>query len=1168
VTELQQARYSPAQLARLVGAQEPTAEQAAVIGAPPGPMAVIAGAGSGKSETMAARLVWLVANQLVRPERVLGLTFTRKAAAELAERVRIRLTGLRRAGLALPGPAPDGMSPDDLLAGDPVISTYHAYAGRLVADHALREGLEPTLRLITPAVSWQLAARVVAAYDGPTDGLDWTPATVTAMVLALAGELAEHLRGPADVHATGRWLDEQLAVLSGRVPKAVSEVIRLQRVREQLLPLVAGYAAAKAARDVVDYGDQMAVAARIASRHPVVGQAERARYQVVLLDEYQDTSHAQLVLLRCLFGGGHPVTAVGDPCQSIYGWRGASAGNLRRFRSDFAGPDGQPAPVRVLSTSFRNTGSVLAAAGAIQEGLRAAAPDVPLLVAPPGRAERGQVRCGLLESARDEAAWIAGEAARLLDLAPGLAPDGDPWPDGGDTQVRPRDIAVLCRKRAQFAAIRAALEARGIPVEVVGLGGLLTVPEVADIVATLQVMHDPSASAGLARLLTSPRWRIGPADLVALGRRARTLAREAEVMPPAARAAVPAQAGGRPETAERPGRGRRRGELPGQAELPGLIPAQPGPADAAGRAAGEPGGDVIGGAVSDLTRDQGSLIEALDDLGSPAAYSFAGHARLAALAAELRVLRGHVARPLAELVTEVERMLGLDIEVAARPGTDPAAARADLDAFADAASAFAGDAHEPTLGAFLAYLEAAESEEFGLEAGQVGDTDSVKLATVHAAKGLQWPAVFVPGLAGGALSQMFPARPRISTRWTENARLLPFSLRGDAADLPALAGLGKPDLAAFNEACSARDLAEERRLGYVAATRAAYLLGCSGYWWSDGASRLGPSQFLIEVAGACEAGAGQITSWEPEPEPDAVNPALSEPATASWPAAVSAGARHEAVRAAGALVEAAARELRAGAVPADPDPADPHAAQVAAWARDADLLLAERNQRQPGQAVLVSLPRHLPVSALVTMARDPAELAQQVRRPMPRRPLRQAALGTTFHQWLEQRFGQAQLIGSDELLGAADDLGGQPADQVLAELKAGFEAGEWADRWPAEVEVPFETLIGDRLVRGRIDAVFADAAGGGFDVIDWKTGRQPASEAEQRSVAVQLAAYRLAWAALAGVPVWQVRAGFYYVRDNLTIRPADLLDGAGLAALIENLDSAEPAVAAAAQQDG
>jgi DNA helicase-2/ATP-dependent DNA helicase PcrA len=1146
--------YSPAQLARMTGAQEPTSEQAAVIGAPLTPMAVIAGAGSGKSETMAARLVWLVANQLVRPERVLGLTFTRKAAAELAERVRARLTGLRRAGLEVPaaGHSGSGLSDDeDVLAGDPVISTYHAYAGRVVGDHALREGLEPTLRLITPAVSWQLAARVVAAYDGPMDALEWTPANVTAAMLALAGEMAEHIRGPADVRAIGQWLDGCVACPPGRVPKAVTDVLKHQRTREQLLPLVGAYSAAKAAREVVDFGDQMSLAARIASRHPIVGAGERARYSVVLLDEYQDTSYAQLVLLRSLFGGGHPVTAVGDPCQSIYGWRGASAGNLRRFRSDFPCTDGEPAPVQVLSTSFRNSGNVLRAAGAIQAELRAEAPDVPLLVAPSGHADRGAVRCALLESVQDEAAWVADEVASLLRLELGQAPDGMPWPDGRDAKVRPSDIAVLCRKRAQFAALRAALEARDIPVEVVGLGGLLTVPEVADIVATLQVMHDPTASGSIARLLTSPRWRIGPADLVALGRRARAM------------------------ISGREGEGREVRRREGQDNENRGHEGQDRSNDAR---------DLMVGAISDLTRDPGSLVEALDDLGSPAGYSFAGYARMSALAAELRVLRGHAARPLAELVMEVERTLGLDVEVASRPGADPAAARADLDAFADAAAAFAGDAQEPTLGAFLAYLEAAESEEFGLEAGQVGETDSVKLATVHAAKGLQWAAVFVPGLAGGPQRHVFPAKPRVTTRWTENARLLPFSLRGDEADLPSLRGLTSTDLAAFSAACVAREMAEERRLCYVAATRAAYMLGCSGYWWSDGVSRLGPSQFLTHIRAACDLGAGEVTCWHPEPEPDAVNPALAEPPTALWPAAAAVGARYDAIREAGALVEAAGRALRASetlaarrdsadpdraerarndaarphTVSIPPDLAEPDAALIADWARDADLLLAERARRQAGPEVLVSLPRQLPVSSLVTIARDPSELAQQVRRPMPRRPAPQATRGTTFHEWLERRFGQAQLIDADDLPGAVDDVAAVAGDPELEELKARFEAGEWAGRWPSEVEVPFETLIGDRLIRGRIDAVFADADEGGFDVVDWKTGKQPLKAADERAVAVQLAAYRLAWAALADVPVTDVRAAFYYVRDDVTIRPADLLDKAGLAALIEDVALATP----------
>ena len=208
------------QLARLLGLPEPTAEQAAVIGAPPRPLAVIAGAGSGKSETMAARLVWLVANGVVRPERVLGLTFTRKAAAELGQRVRARLDGLRKAGLSLPGQASPGQAspgqaspgrrpvrarpararpagpagpapgppgaPGD-LEGEPVVSTYHAYAARLVADHALREALEPTLRLITPAVAWQIAARVVSGYGGPMDAVTWSPPAVTAAVLDAGG---------------------------------------------------------------------------------------------------------------------------------------------------------------------------------------------------------------------------------------------------------------------------------------------------------------------------------------------------------------------------------------------------------------------------------------------------------------------------------------------------------------------------------------------------------------------------------------------------------------------------------------------------------------------------------------------------------------------------------------------------------------------------------------------------------------------------------------------------------------------------------------------------------------------------------------------------------------------------------------------------------------------
>jgi DNA helicase-2/ATP-dependent DNA helicase PcrA len=1097
--------YTPGQLARVLGLPEPTAEQAAVIGAGLGPLAVIAGAGSGKSETMAARLVWLVANGMVRADRVLGLTFTRKAAAELADRVRSRLDRLYRAGLA------------DVQAdaeAEPVISTYHAYAGRLVSDHALREGLEPSMRLITPALSWQLAASIVAGYDGPMDAVQWTPQTVTAAVLQLTGDLAEHLRAPGEVRAVGEWLARQQAALPGKVPAVVRRVLETQRAREQLLPLVDRYLAAKQAREVLDHGDQVKLAARIAARHPEVGAAERGRYHVVLLDEYQDTSHAQLVLLRALFGGGHPVTAVGDPCQSIYGWRGASAGNLRRFAHDFPAKPGERTPVRLLSTSFRNTGRVLDAAARLQAELRAEAPDVPLLVPAPGRSDRGSVTAALLPTAVDEADWVGGQAAALLALPVGSAPDGRPWPDRQAVGVRPSDIAVLCRKRSQFAELRRALEARSIPCEVVGLGGLLSVPEVQDVVATLRVLYDASASDALARLLTGPRWRIGPRDLVALGRRARDLARGV---------GDGDQANDRDQVDDRD------------------------------RMDQAPVADALAEALTDLTAETGSLVEALDDLGDRAGYSETGYARLSALADETRYLREHVSRPLADLIAEVERALSLDVEVAARPGGDLASARADLDAFTDVAATFAGDQPEPTLGAFLAYLAAAQQEEFGLETGRVGESDTVKLLTVHAAKGLQWPVVFVPGLAAGDRSQVFPARPRVSTRWTDNARLIPFRLRGDVADLPDLPSLDADALAAFTAACAARDLAEERRLGYVAATRAAFWLGCSGYWWGEATAPLGPSVFLTEVRQACEAGAGTVAEWADRPADDEENPLLAEAAEADWPA-TPAGRHYAAVREAAGLVEAAgiarAWEQADASDTGSEGLTAPERELAAAWELDAGLLLAERGRlRERGDGpVEVVLPARLSVSALVALARDPDELARQVRRPMPQPPARQARKGTAFHLWLEERFGQQRLIDDDDLFAEQDE----GPDENLIELRARFEAGEWGGRWPREVEVPFDMLIGDRQVRGRIDAVFADPDGT-FDVVDWKTGQPPRSQPEKDAVAVQLAAYRLAWSALADVPLERVRAAFYYVRRDRTVRPADLLDEAGLVALIDRV---------------
>ncbi|XNL82954.1 PD-(D/E)XK nuclease family protein [Actinomadura madurae] len=583
----------------------------------------------------------------------------------------------------------------------------------------------------------------------------------------------------------------------------------------------------------------------------------------------------------------------------------------------------------------------------------------------------------------------------------------------------------------------------------------------------------------------------------------------------------------------------------------------------AGESAGE---DPLRQLVSELNQETGSLVDALDDLGDPEAYSPEGYRRLRRLRDELRSLRSQVGLPLPDLVSEVERALGLDIEVAARSGLDPVTARADLDAFIDAAATFAGDAEDPTLGAFLAYLKAAETEEFGLEAGRVGETNSVKLLTVHASKGLEWPVVVVPGLSfvpqkngGPAKGSIFPSPPQNATRWTANPRVLPFMLRGDRADLPALTGLEKDDLAAFDQACSERDLREERRLAYVAVTRASSLLITTGYWWGASGRPLGPSPFLEEVRSVCGAGAGTVPVWAEPPEEGAENPLLADPDEAQWPVApgergrsdLSARARYEAVVEAARMVgDEIAGRTRHWAGDAGLSAAD--RARMTAWARDVELLLAERDRGRGGDGLLVELPAHLSVSSLVSLARDPAALARQIRRPMPRPPAPYARRGTAFHAWLESRWGQQRLLDPDELPGAADE--GAADDAHLARLRDRFEESEWAAREPLDIEVPFETIIGDRLVRGRMDAVFR-SRDGGYEVVDWKTGAPPSGD-EARFAAVQLAAYRLAWAELAGVDVARVSAAFHYVAANVTVRPADLLDARGLAALLEDVPAA------------
>jgi len=1123
----------PRALAHGLGLPVPTEEQAEVIEAPPEPALVVAGAGAGKTETMAARVVWLVANGFVTPDRVLGLTFTRKAARQLADRVRMRLRRLAASGVL------DEDRRAEVLAGEPTVLTYHAYAGRLVAEHGLRLPAEPGVRLLTETGAWQLAHRVVSSWDADLE-LDRVPATVTGYLLGLAGELAEHLVDADAVRAHAQWFCDAVEH-APRAPRQKAELpldlrrtLAAQRARVALLPLVGAYVQRKRGDGVLDFADQLALAARLAAEHPEVGAAERERYGVVLLDEYQDTGHSQRVLLRALFGAasgagvGLPVTAVGDPCQSIYGWRGASAANLPRFTTDFPLASGQPARVHPLRTSFRNPPRVLALANAVSSPLRERAADE--LVARDEHAP-ADVRVALLPDVRAEVDWLADAVAHA-------------WQLELDATEAPPTAAVLVRRRADMATIAAALRARGLPVEVVGLGGLLDTPEVRDLVSALRLLVDPLAGTAAVRLLTGAHVRLGASDLAALWRRARDLSAGRDAADAAGAAAF---------VHELDSSGVKARSNPRAVEF-----VDNGEDAATGRRA-VIATDLVVAALPGEHAEQAGLVDAVDDPGPAQAYSAGGFQRIRRLAGELTGLRRRLGAPLPELVADVERTLRLDVETAARPDR---VGRAHLDAFADVVADFAAESPGATLTALLDYLATAEQAEDGLEPGEVEVAeDRVQVLTVHAAKGLEWRIVAVPHLVG----EVFPAR-KLSSSWLRTVTELPAELRGDAPDLPRLELDGCADrrevtdaLTAHEAAFDDRRLVEERRLLYVALTRAEHTLLVSGHWWGETGDRpRGPSQFLLDVHAAVASDA--VEHWAEQPADDQPNPVAAATRTAEWPAD-PLGVRRAAVEAGAALV-------RAAMAAADPPPhpaGHPHPVSPAGrhqprtpeppdepvdpdgWARDVDVLLAERAARRGDQRV--ELPAHLSVSQLVELAADPAALARRLRRPVPFRPNPTARRGTAFHAWLERRFGASRLLDLDELPGAAD--ADAAPDAELAALQEAFLAGSWGQRYPHEVEVPFEAELDGVLVRGRMDAVFADADGG-WTVVDWKTGSVPDDE-HLPAVSVQLAAYRLAWAALSGVPLSSVRAAFHYVGQDVTIRPADLLDADGLRALLRSV---------------
>ena len=1043
------------ELYRIVtGRDAPTPEQAAIIASGTAPHLVVAGAGSGKTETLSLRIVYMLdhARDLfgrdIGPDEILCLTFTRKAAAEIAKRTQEHIARVW------------GDS-DEAERPAPVVATYNAYAAGLVSEHGLRVGADPDSTLLTDASLWQLASKTVEEWE-PWLETGAAISTLVGELPAFAAQIRDHALTPV---ALRDHLTTMIAALEALPKKAGDDVpgqmtqalhgqiSALWKLRD-LADLAVAYESRKLAASAVDFSDQVSLACRLAAL-PAVQDAERSRYVAVLLDEFQDTSPPQLRLFADLLGDSVCVMAVGDPNQAIYGFRGASAAALDDFVQTFGGPE------RVvqssLSVSWRNEASVLAAANLIAAPLRERA-DVSVAqlrsrgahlgAAEPARAAAGveaHMALDLYEEAAHAAAWILSRRAQL---------------GSGAT------AAVLCRRKALFGPVVEALREAGIAYEVVGLGGLLDTPVVADLLALLEVAHDPSRGDSLMRLLTSSRVNLGPRDIAALADWAEVLA----------------------------------GPRATREEASSIVDAL---------ASLPPTGWV--------SHEDRSLTESARE-------------RLGRLDSAVQAIRAHAYLPLTELVVFAERVWQLDLEAAL---ADPAGrARRDIDAFLDAVRTFSASAERPTLGALLGWLSAARAEEGGLEA-PVKDPEpgAVQIMTAHAAKGLEWDIVVVPGMS----AERFPYVSRsggeyVDSGWLSGSASLPWELRLDAPRLPRWDWAAARDhkglaesIASFRSAAGAHALDEERRLFYVALTRARSHVLLSGSWFGTGKRPVSVSPYLTELQ---QAGLVTDAGWAEEPAPDAVaEPRMYPPEV--WPREPSASDLER--RELAAMVEEA-RGARVSWASL------PHGEII-------DAMLAERAQRRAANAV-VALPSHLSTSALVALRRDREAFAAAVRRPMPVEPTSAAHRGSALHAWIESQFGKVPLLESD-------DWGPGEQEGDLARLKEVWLASEWADRIPSDVEVDVEVPIGAVTIRSRIDAVFPKGRGlERVTVVDWKSGSPPRDAEEKAAREVQLAVYRLAWSAWKGIAIEDVDAAFYYVATDQTVRPSSLLSREQLEALI------------------
>jgi DNA helicase II / ATP-dependent DNA helicase PcrA len=1039
----------PAEIVAAMGAP-PTDEQWAAISMPLQPYVLVAGAGSGKTSVMAARVVYLALAALDRiqpdhnpgvlPGNVLCLTFTVKATENLRLRVRRALAGV------------------DLSEGEePEILNYHAMAAQVLDRYGILGGIETGRRVLSQAQRVELAGRVLDEMEFEHTKTEWQPSVVDK-ILNLDAQIANHLLDPDDVVA---FVQERLPVYK--------QIARTDRVyytaleRIELAKAAVIFRRLKRDLGVIDFSDQIELAMQIAGAHPEVGREYRDRFGAVLLDEYQDTNVAQARLMQALFADGHPVTAVGDPDQNIYAWRGASLYNLLEFPKVFRDADGNEAARLPLFTNFRSGARILHAADAVIAPLPPAQrPDPDKRLVPYEPNGQGQVTIAAHRDELTEARWAAEQICALHDA-------GASW----------SHVAVLCRTSRLFFLLQQAFAEREIPAEIVGLAGLLRLPEVVEVLAYARAANDPTASVALARVLMGPRYRVGFKDLA-------LVAGWAKGMNYAWR-----EDGGDDE------------------ETPFLF---------------------------------AEALEHLDEVEHLSAEGRARLEEFRDELAQLRAqARRPVAEFLGEVIRRIGILDELDADVdravAAQRGRNLAAFLDQVHGF----EPVEGELTLRVFLDYVDAVEQLDKQEW--EPVQPSDEDAVKVMTIHQAKGLEFDHVFVPGVASGLMPskriQQNPAERGYSLDFElrGDAAVLPTfdgTLSHFKRDLQAQEVIEERRTMYVALTRARRTLWVSASTWYgenVNAKGPSEFFTELASWGQDG----GEASVTVEPAPAVE-----VTDDGAPDKPDQ-NPMLGyrQALVREWPgsarpddtdALFTEGWRRAAVdAAAGGIVQTSLVE----ALDADDRGAYDRAAsghrQLASHLRE-----REASESGPGTE---PTPLTVGASALITYTQCPKRFYWSTVRPLPRFSGPAARIGTDVHAWIERRArGQGQLLEIDDRPDLTDEeLAGDPGR--VDRLREAFLGSRFADATPLFAERAFLLRLGGFTVGGRIDAIFGSVEGP-WEVVDWKTGKRP--PADDPSVGLQLDIYGLASVEIWGKSAAEVTLTYLYLATGEEVtKPMD-----------------------------